>query len=137
MLFAGRTFSADALRGLRRPSHKTQYNSETVTLSIINSLIIIIKIGYERHQIVKHCFHEVLPYREWCQHELNIEAHQERFHPIVVCVQCIAKYRKTGLKIIQHELNISKRTRQDFTRLSYVCALYCKLLQNRAQNNSA
>ena len=33
MLFAGRTFSADALRGLRRPSHKTQYDSETVTLS--------------------------------------------------------------------------------------------------------
>ena len=35
MLFAGRTFSADALRGLRRPSHKTQYDSETVTLSNI------------------------------------------------------------------------------------------------------
>ena len=34
MLFAGRTFSADALRGLRQPSHKTQYDSETVTLSI-------------------------------------------------------------------------------------------------------
>ena len=34
MLFAGRIFSADALRGLWRPSHKTQYNSETVTLSI-------------------------------------------------------------------------------------------------------
>ena len=33
MLFAGHTFSADALRGLRRPSHKTQYDSETVTLS--------------------------------------------------------------------------------------------------------
>ena len=33
MLFACRTFSADALRGLRRPSHKIQYNSETVTLS--------------------------------------------------------------------------------------------------------
>ena len=33
MFFAGRTFSADALRGLRRPSHKTQYDSETVTLS--------------------------------------------------------------------------------------------------------
>ena len=38
MLFAGRTFSADALRGLRRPSHKTQYDSETVTLSKIPSL---------------------------------------------------------------------------------------------------
>ena len=33
MLYAGRTFSADALRGLRQPFHKTQYNSETVTLS--------------------------------------------------------------------------------------------------------
>ena len=33
MLFAGCTFSTDALRGLRRPSHKTQYDSETVTLS--------------------------------------------------------------------------------------------------------
>ena len=37
MLFAGRTFSADALRGLRRPSHKTQFNSETVTLSKLYS----------------------------------------------------------------------------------------------------
>ena len=33
MFFAGRTFSADALRRLRRPSHNSQYNSETVTLS--------------------------------------------------------------------------------------------------------
>ena len=39
MLFAGRTFSADALRGLRRPSHKTQYDSETVTLSTLLCLL--------------------------------------------------------------------------------------------------
>ena len=38
MFFAGRTFSADALTGLQRPSHKTQYNSETVTLSSLLQL---------------------------------------------------------------------------------------------------
>ena len=38
MLFAGRIFSADALRGLRRPSHKTQCNTETVTLSTCGEL---------------------------------------------------------------------------------------------------
>ena len=34
MLFAGHTFSVPTLRGSRRPSHKTQYKSETVTLSL-------------------------------------------------------------------------------------------------------
>ena len=98
MLIAGRTFSADALRGLRRPSHKTQYDSETVTLSMYYDK----SDPYNGHQNAQFFCNNV-----------NLSPHERILSqqaPIVTSIRCDPEFKSAVSKRhLDHQIVISSK----------------------------
>ena len=127
MLFAGRTFSADALRGLRRPSHKTQYNSESVTLSRKEDKICWITFGEIFEQIsqqFRHSNNEVctvqpqnkLYFIEIYQDQLlnNHKQFSGQYHSKNEVYGRIEESRGSRIEVVNHpDINISSDRSSD------------------------